>query len=140
MEPNHSPELMDHFSRPRNVGSLDRRSRRVGTGTATVSECGDVMRLQIEVDQRGRISRAMFKTFGCSAAIAAGSVTTEWLQGRNVQEAESFSGDYVTARLSLAPDKQHSSHLARDAVVQAIADWKQRRCRCGQPASQAGDD
>jgi nitrogen fixation NifU-like protein len=98
------------------------------------------MRLQIEVDGRGRISRAMFKTFGCSAAIAAGSVTTEWLQGRNVEEAESFSGDYVTARLSLTPDKQHSSRLARDAVLQAIADWKQRRCRCGQPASQAGDD
>ena len=135
MEPNHSPEFMEHFAHPRNVGSLDRRSRRVGTGTATVSECGDVMRLQIEVDPQGRISRAMFKTFGCSAAIAAGSVTTEWLRGRNIEEAESFSGDYVTERLSLPPDKQHSSHLAQDAVRQAIADWKQTRCRCGQAAS-----
>ena len=135
MEPSHSPELMEHFSRPRNVGSLDRRSRRVGTGTATVADCGDVMRLQIEVDGRGRISRAKFKTLGCSAAIAAGSVTTEWLRGRNVEEVENFSADYVTQRLSLPPDKQHSSHLAQDAVRQALADWKQRRCRCGQPAS-----
>ena len=135
MEPNHSPEFMEHFARPRNVGSLDRRSRRVGTGTARVAECGDVMRLQIEVDGRGRISRAMFKTFGCSAAIAAGSVTTEWLRGRNVQEAEGFSGDYVTERLSLPPDKQHSSRLAEDAVRQALADWKRARRRCGQPAS-----
>ena len=126
---------MEHFTRPRNVGSLDRRSRRVGTGTATVSECGDVMRLQIEVDPRGRISRAVFKTFGCSAAIAAGSVTTEWLRGRNVEEAESFTGDYVTERLSLLPDKQHSSHLAQDAVRQAIADWKHTCCRRGQPMS-----
>ena len=134
MEPSHSPELMEHFSRPRNVGSLDRRSRRVGTATATVADCGDVMRLQIEVDQRGRISRAVFKTFGCSAAIAAGSVTTEWLRGRYVEEAEGFSGDYVTERLSLPPDKQHSSRLAEDAVRQAVADFKTRR-RCGQPAS-----
>jgi nitrogen fixation NifU-like protein len=135
MEPNHSPELMEHFSRPRNVGSLDRRSRRVGTGTATVADCGDVMRLQIEVDGRGRIARVKFKTFGCSAAIAAGSVATEWLRGRNVQDAESFSADYVTRRLSLPPDKQHSSHLAEDAVRQAVADWKSRRCPCRQPAS-----
>jgi nitrogen fixation NifU-like protein len=126
---------MEHFARPRNVGSLDRRSRRVGTGTATVSECGDVMRLQIEVDPRGRISRAMFKTFGCSAAIAAGSVTTEWLRGRSIEEAENFTGDYITERLSLPPDKQHSSRLAQDAVRQAIADWKHTRCRRGQPAS-----
>ena len=135
MEPNHSPEFTEHFAHPRNVGTLDGQSERVGTGTATVSECGDVMRLQIEVDGQGRISRAMFKTFGCSAAIAAGSVTTEWLRGRNVEEAGSFSGDYVTEQLSLPPDKQHSSRLAADAVRQAIADWKQRRCRCGQPAS-----
>ncbi len=135
MEPNHSPEFVEHFTSPRNVGSLDRRSRRVGTGTATVAECGDVMRLQIEVDGQGRISRAVFKTFGCSAAIAAGSVATEWLRGRNVQEAEGFSDDYVTERLSLALDKQHSSRLAQNAVRQAIADWKQRRCPCGQSAS-----
>jgi nitrogen fixation NifU-like protein len=135
MEPNHGLEFMEHFAHPRNVGSLDRRSRHVGTGTATVSECGDVMRLQIEVDPRGRISRAMFKTFGCSAAIAAGSVTTEWLRGRSIEEAESFSGDYVTERLSLPPDKQHSSRLARDAVRQAVADWKHTRCRRGPPAS-----
>ncbi len=135
MEPSHSPEFMEHFARPRNVGSLDRRSRRVGTGTATVSECGDVMRLQIEVNPRGRISRAMFKTFGCSAAIAAGSVTTEWLRGRSIEEAESFTGDYITERLSLPPDKRHSSRLAEDAVRQAVADWKHTRCRRGQPAS-----
>jgi NifU-like protein involved in Fe-S cluster formation len=133
MEPNHSPEFVDHFTRPRNVGALNRRSRRVGTATVRVSECGDVMRLQIDVDPRGRISRAMFKTFGCSAAIAAGSVTTEWLRGRNVQEAESFSGDYVTERLSLPPEKQHGSRLAEDAVRQAVADWKHTRRR-GHPA------
>ncbi len=135
MEPNQSPEFVKHFSHPRNVGSLDRRSRRVGTATVTVADCGDVMRLQIEVDCQGRIARAMFKTFGCSAAIAAGSLTTEWLRGRSVDQAEGFSGDYITERLALTPEKQHSSRLAEDAVRAAIADWKRRRCRQGQPAS-----
>lgn len=134
MEPNQSPEFVKHFSNPVNVGSLDRRSRCVGTATVTVADCGDVMRLQIEVDRHGRIARAMFKAFGCSAAIAAGSLTTEWLRGRSVDQAEGFTADYVTERLALTPEKQHSSRLAEDAVRAAVADWKRRRCRQGQPA------
>ncbi len=92
------------------------------------------MRLQIEVDCQGRIKRAVFKTFGCSAAIAAGSLTTEWLRGKTVDQAESFSGDYVTERLGLTPEKQHSSRLAEDAVRGAIADWQSKCCRQHQPA------
>jgi len=134
MEPNRSPEFVKHFSNPRNVGALDRQSRRVGTATVTVADCGDVMRLQIEADCQGRITQAMFKAFGCSAAIAAGSLTTEWLRGRSVDQAEGFSGDYVTERLALTPEKQHGSRLAEDAVRAAVADWKHKRRRQGQPA------
>jgi len=133
MEPNHSPEFTEHFAHPRNVGTLDGQSERVGTGTATVSECGDVMRLQIELGPDGRIARAVFKTFGCSAAIAAGSVTTEWLKGRSIEEARQFSGEYVTRRLSFGPDKQHSSLLAENAVRDALADYER-----GSSADKAG--
>jgi len=130
---NHNPEFEDHFNNPRNVGSLNSQSPHVGTATVTVADCGDVMRLQIEVDSQEHIKRCMFKTFGCSAAIAAGSLTTEWLGGKTIDQAELFSGDYVTERLGLTPEKQHSSRLAEDAVRGAITDWKLKRCRQGQP-------
>ena len=130
---NHNPEFEDHFNNPRNVGSLNVQSPRVGTATVTVADCGDVMRLQIEVDRQGYITRSKFKTFGCSSAIAAGSLTTEWLRGKTIDQAELFSGDYITERLDLTPEKQHSSRLAEDAVRGAIADWKCKRCRQGQP-------
>lgn len=134
MEPNRNPEFEDHFNSPRNVGSLNDLSPRVGTATVTVADCGDVMRLQIEVDCQGHIKQSLFKTFGCSSAIAAGSLTTEWLRGRTVAQAERFSGNYVTERLGLTPEKQHSSRLAEDAVREAISDWKRKRCRQSQLA------
>jgi len=132
--PHHSPEYTEHFSHPKNVGAIEGGDGAVGTATVTVSECGDVMRLQIEMDSRGRIARAAFKTFGCSAAIAAGSVTTEWLKGKSVEQAEDFRGEYVTERLSLAPDKQHSSRLAEGAIREALADLRKR----ARPASGKG--
>jgi nitrogen fixation NifU-like protein len=134
----HSAEFTEHFTRPRNVGAIADGGR-VGTGTVTVSECGDVMRLQIEVDPRGRISRAVFKTFGCSAAIAAGSITTEWLTGRSIEEAEGFRGEYVTERLRLTPDKKHSSRLAEGAVREALGDYRKRCCAAGAGAASADD-
>lgn len=122
--PHANSQYAEHFARPRNVGAIENSVGRVGTATVTVSECGDVMRLQIEVDPQGRITRAAFKTFGCSAAIAAGSVTTEWLKGKSVEQADGFRGEYVTQALSLTPDKQHSSRLAEGAVREALADYR----------------
>ncbi len=135
MKPEYSPEYERHFSNPSNVGRLDHQSCRVGSATVSVADCGDVMRLQIEIDHHGRVKRAKFKTFGCSAAIAAGSVTTEWLEGRSVEQAEVFSGEYITERLALTPEKQHSSRLAENAVRAAVDDWKRKRCRQCQTAS-----
>jgi len=126
----HSEQFTDHFTHPRNVGAIPVGGH-VGTGTVTASECGDVMRLQIEVDKAGRISRAVFKVFGCSAAIAAGSATTEWLRGRSIEEAEGFRGEVVTDLLQLAPDKQHASRLAEGAVREAVGDYKKRCCAAG---------
>jgi len=126
VERNHSAEFEDHFAHPRNVGSLGDADEGVGTATVTVSECGDVMRLQIKVDDQGRIFRAVFKAYGCSAAIAAGSVTTEWLKGRSIAEAQGFRKQYVTEALSLRLDKQHASRLAAGAVREALADLRQK--------------
>ena len=122
----YSDKVIDHFNNPRNVGTLDKNSSRVGTGIVGAPECGDVMKLQIEVDEAGRIVDAKFKTFGCGSAIAASSLATEWLKGRNVTEASELKNSDIVTELSLPPVKIHCSVLAEDAVKAAIEDWKKK--------------
>ena len=108
----YSEKVIDHFNNPRNVGTLDKNSARVGTGIVGAPECGDVMKLQIEVDDEGRIVDAKFKTFGCGSAIAASYLATEWLKGRNVNEATELKNSDIATELSLPPVKIHCSVLA----------------------------
>ena len=122
----YSDKVLDHFNNPRNVGSLDKNSTRVGTGVVGAPECGDVMKLQIEVDEQGRIVDAKFKTFGCGSAIAASSLATEWLKGRSVSEATDLKNTDIANELALPPVKIHCSVLAEDAVKAAIDDWKRK--------------
>ena len=122
----YSDKLMDHFNNPRNVGSLDKNDANVGTGIVGAPECGDVLKLQIEVDEDGRIADAKFKTFGCGSAIAASSLATEWLKGRTVDEATELRNTEIAEELSLPPVKIHCSVLAEDAVKAAIEDWKKK--------------
>ena len=117
---------MDHFSNPRNVGSLDKNSTNVGTGIVGAPECGDVMKLQIEVDDDGHIVDAKFKTFGCGSAIAASSLATEWLKGKDLDQATELKNTEIASELSLPPVKMHCSVLAEDAIKAAIQDWKRK--------------
>jgi len=125
----YSDKLVDHFNNPRNVGSLDKNSVRVGTGIVGAPECGDVLKLQIEVDEAGRIVDAKFKTFGCGSAIAASSLATEWLKGRTVDQATELKNTEIASELSLPPVKIHCSVLAEDAIKAAIEDWKRKNGR-----------
>jgi len=132
----YSDKLMDHFNNPRNVGSLDKNDANVGTGIVGAPECGDVLKLQIEVDRDGRITDAKFKTFGCGSAIAASSLATEWLKGQTVEEATELRNTEIAEELSLPPVKVHCSVLAEDAVKAAIEDWRKKN-RKPEKASQA---
>ena len=121
----YSDKLLDHFKQPRNVGSLDKDSKNVGTGLVGAPECGDVMRLQIEVDENsGTISDAKFKTFGCGSAIASSSLATEWLKGKSIDEALAIDNMDIVEELALPPVKIHCSVLAEDAIKSAIKDYK----------------
>ena len=122
----YSEKVIDHYERPRNIGSLDSRSNSVGTGLVGAPECGDVMKLQIEVDEKGTIVDAKFKTFGCGAAIAASSLATEWVKDRSVNEAETIKNVDIVEELSLPPVKIHCSVLAEDAIKAAIKDYKRK--------------
>ena len=122
----YSAKVMEHFENPRNVGSLDADSTRVGTGTVGSPICGDVMKLQIEVDDGEIIVDAKFKTFGCGSAIASSSLATEWLKGRTIDEATELRNTDIVQELSLPPVKIHCSVLAEDAVKAAIQDWKRK--------------
>jgi nitrogen fixation NifU-like protein len=122
----YSDKVMDHFSNPRNVGSLDKNSPNVGTGIVGAPECGDVMKLQIEVDDDGQIVDAKFKTFGCGSAIAASSLATEWLKGKDLDQATELKNTQIASELSLPPVKIHCSVLAEDAIKAAIQDWKRK--------------
>ena len=122
----YSDKVMDHFSNPRNVGSLDKNSTNVGTGIVGAPECGDVMKLQIEVDDDGQIVDAKFKTFGCGSAIAASSLATEWLKGKDLDRATELKNTEIASELSLPPVKIHCSVLAEDAIKAAIQDWKRK--------------
>ena len=122
----YSDKVIDHFNNPRNVGSMDKNSERVGTGIVGAPECGDVMKLQIEVDPDGRIVDAKFKTFGCGSAIAASSLATEWIKGKTVDQATKLKNSDIANELALPPVKIHCSVLAEDAVKAAIQDWKRK--------------
>ena len=119
-------KVIDHFENPRNVGSLDRNSERVGTGIVGAPECGDVMKLQIEVDDQLRIVDAKFKTFGCGSAIASSSLATEWIKGKTLDEALEIENTEIVKELSLPPVKIHCSVLAEDAIRAAITDLKRK--------------
>ena len=123
----YSEKVIDHFEKPRNIGSLDSRSTSVGTGLVGAPECGDVMKLQIKVDDKtGVISDAKFKTFGCGSAIAASSLATDWVRGKSIHEAEELSNVDIVEELSLPPVKIHCSVLAEDAIKAAISDYKSK--------------
>ena len=128
----YSDKVIDHYSNPRNVGTLDKSKKNVGTGLAGAPECGDVMRLQIEVDEAtNTIIDAKFKTFGCGSAIASSSLATEWLKGKTVDEALAIDNMEIVEELALPPVKIHCSVLAEDAIKSAISDY---RVKNGLPA------
>jgi nitrogen fixation NifU-like protein len=123
----YSEKLIEHFNHPKNVGTLDKSKNTVGTGLVGAPECGDVMRLQIEVDeQSGMIKDAKFKTFGCGSAIASSSLATEWLKGKSIDEALTIDNMAIVEELALPPVKIHCSVLAEDAIKSAIADYKSK--------------
>ena len=123
----YSDKVVDHYSNPRNVGTLDKSSSEVGTGLVGAPECGDVMRLQIKVNPQTQIiEEAKFKTFGCGSAIASSSLATEWVKGKTVAEAMAISNTDILKELALPPVKIHCSVLAEDAIRAAIGDWKQK--------------
>ena len=124
----YSEKVIDHYERPRNVGTLDNRDNSVGTGLVGAPECGDVMKLQIKVDdETGIISDAKFKTFGCGSAIAASSLATDWITGKSISEASSISNVDIVEELSLPPVKIHCSVLAEDAIKAAIDDYRKKQ-------------
>ena len=123
----YSNKVVDHFENPKNVGSMDSKSNEVGTGLVGAPECGDVMKLQIKVNDDGTIEDAKFKTFGCGSAIAASSLATEWVRGRTVNEAMELSNTEIVEELSLPPVKIHCSVLAEDAIKAAINDYKEKQ-------------
>ena len=122
----YSDKVLDHYNHPRNVGSLDKSKKEVGTGVVGAPECGDVMKLQIEVEG-DRIVDAKFKTFGCGSAIASSSLATEWIKGKTLAEAEGIKNTQIVAELSLPPVKIHCSVLAEDAIKSAIADYRRKQ-------------
>ena len=121
----YSEKVIDHYQNPRNIGTLDKESKTVGTGLVGAPECGDVMRLQIDVDDAtGIIKDAKFKTFGCGSAIASSSLATEWLKGKSVDDAMSIDNMEIVEELALPPVKIHCSVLAEDAIKMAINDYR----------------
>ncbi len=123
-------KVIDHFENPKNVGSMDKNSPNVGTGMVGAPECGDVMKLQVEVDeQSGVIKDAKFKTFGCGSAIASSSLATEWIKGKTIEQALAIKNTDIVQELSLPPIKIHCSVLAEDAIKAAINDYLSKRGR-----------
>jgi nitrogen fixation NifU-like protein len=122
-------KVIDHFENPRNVGSLDKNDPTVGTGLVGAPACGDVMKLQIKVNDEGIIEDAKFKTFGCLSAIASSSLVTEWVKGKSLNDATLIKNTQVAEYLSLPPVKIHCSVLAEDAIKSAIADYKQKNVK-----------
>ncbi|HEY9186656.1 MAG TPA: Fe-S cluster assembly scaffold IscU [Ignavibacteria bacterium] len=122
----YSEKVIDHYNNPRNVGSLDPSDKNVGTGLVGAPECGDVMKLQLKINEKGIIEDAKFKTFGCGSAIASSSLATEWVKGKTIDEAFSIKNTEIVKELNLPPVKIHCSVLAEDAIKAAIEDYKKK--------------
>ena len=123
----YSDRVLDHYENPRNVGKLDASDESVGTGMVGAPACGDVMRLQIKVNDEGIIEDAKFKTYGCGSAIASSSLLTEWVKGKNLDEAEQIRNTEIAEELALPPVKIHCSVLAEDAIKAAVKDLREKR-------------
>ena len=123
----YSEKVIDHYENPRNVGTLDTSDKSVGTGMVGAPACGDVMRLQIKVNEQGIIEDAKFKTYGCGSAIASSSLLTEWVKGKTLDEAQQIKNTQIAEELALPPVKIHCSVLAEDAIKAAISDLKTKR-------------
>ena len=126
----YSDKVLDHYENPRNVGTMDEKANNVGTGMVGAPACGDVMRLQIQVNDEGIIEDAKFKTYGCGSAIASSSLLTEWVKGLNIDEAEKIRNTEIAQELALPPVKIHCSVLAEDAIKAAVKDIKSKRSKC----------
>jgi nitrogen fixation NifU-like protein len=122
----YSDKVIDHYENPRNVGSFDKSDPTIGTGMVGAPACGDVMKLQIKVNDQGIIEDAKFKTYGCGSAIASSSLVTEWLKGKNLDEAQSIKNSDIATELALPPVKIHCSILAEDAIKAAVKDYRER--------------
>jgi nitrogen fixation NifU-like protein len=123
----YSEKVIDHYEHPRNVGKLDKNDASVGTGMVGAPACGDVMQLQIKVNDAGIIEDARFKTYGCGSAIASSSLVTEWVKGKSLDEAMSIRNTHIAEELALPPVKIHCSVLAEDAIKAAVADYRKKR-------------
>ena len=122
----YSEKVIDHYENPRNVGSFDKNDEDIGTGMVGAPACGDVMKLQIKVDENGIISDARFKTYGCGSAIASSSLVTEWVKGKSLDEAGTIQNSAIAEELALPPVKIHCSILAEDAIKAAIEDYRKK--------------
>jgi len=123
----YSDEVIDHYENPRNVGALDKKDSNVGTGLVGAPACGDVLKLQIKVDDNGMIVDAKFKAFGCGSAIASSSLVSEWVKGKNIDDALKIKNTEIAQYLSLPPVKLHCSMLAEDAIKAAVNDYKNKK-------------
>lgn len=122
----YSEKVIDHYENPRNVGSFEKTDNSVGTGMVGAPACGDVMKLQIKVNEQGIIEDAKFKTYGCGSAIASSSLITEWVKGKTVDEAQTIKNTQIAEELALPPVKIHCSVLAEDAIKAAVKDYKEK--------------
>ena len=129
----YSDKVLDHYENPRNVGSFDKGDEQIGTGMVGAPACGDVMKLQIRVNEQGVIEDARFKTYGCGSAIASSSLVTEWVKGKTLAQAETIRNTQIAEELALPPVKIHCSILAEDAIKAAIVDYRKKH-GLGQPA------
>jgi len=132
----YSDKVLDHYENPRNVGSFDKSDERIGTGMVGAPACGDVMKLQIKVNEAGIIEDARFKTYGCGSAIASSSLVTEWVKGKTLDQAETIRNTQIAAELALPPVKIHCSILAEDAIKAAISDYRKKH-GLGEPVEKA---
>lgn len=123
----YSKKVIEHFENPKNIGSLDEKEKNVGTGIVGAPACGDVMKLQIKVNNKGQIEDAKFKTYGCGSAIASSSLATEWLKGKNIKNASTIKNSDIAKELALPPVKIHCSILAEDAIKAAIDNFKKKQ-------------
>jgi nitrogen fixation protein NifU and related proteins len=129
----YSNKVIDHYENPRNVGSFDKNDEAVGTGMVGAPACGDVMKLQIKVNEQGVIEDARFKTYGCGSAIASSSLVTEWVKGKTIEEAATIKNTQIAEELALPPVKIHCSILAEDAIKAAVEDYRNKHAPAAQP-------